>query len=121
MLCQYPRNLSVVITRIICAIMLHLSMRQEIEHGLYSMKYSLNHHYKFINSGYALYYIGLLRATMILTVELVNLMIILSSNNVLDVIFDFIALQIIADFDDIYYAALVDNPIKKLIEDDTRD
>jgi hypothetical protein len=48
-----------------------------------------------------------------LLVESSNLLLILASNTILDVALNFVALAVIAEFDDIYYATISDHPIEK--------
>lgn len=49
-------------------------------------------------------------------VEAVNITIILTSLNPVDIVYNFIALAIIAEFDDFVYASLRNESMKKLIE-----
>jgi len=43
---------------------------------------------------------------MILIIEVVNFLVILCNNSILDIVMDFIALAIIAEFDNFYYDSL---------------
>lgn len=49
-------------------------------------------------------------------VEVVNIEIILTSLNPVDIVYNFIALAIIAEFDDFVYSSLRSESMKKLIE-----
>ena len=80
------------------------------------MRYSLNHSWKF-QSWCTAYMIGLSQFTMILSVEIVNLVVLLTSPSVMDTVMNFLALVIIADFDDYMFAVVSDGPIEKLITD----
>lgn len=53
---------------------------------------------------------------MVILVETVNIEIILTSLNPVDIVYNFIALAIIAEFDDFVYASLRNETMKKLIE-----
>lgn len=53
---------------------------------------------------------------MVILVEIVNIVIILTSLNPVDIVYNFIALAIIAEFDDFVYASLRNESMKKLIE-----
>ena len=50
-------------------------------------------------------------------IELVNFLAILSSYAVIDVVMNFLALVVISDFDDFFYAALRNEENKDLISD----
>jgi hypothetical protein len=81
------------------------------------MKFALNHHYLFQNYVKAAT-VGFLQSFIVLAVELVNIEIILTSLTPVDIVYNFIALAIIAEFDDFVYAALRNEPMKLLIKDD---
>jgi hypothetical protein len=53
---------------------------------------------------------------VVILVEIVNITIILTSLNPVDIVYNFIALAIIAEFDDFVYASLRNESMKKLIE-----
>jgi hypothetical protein len=55
--------------------------------------------------------------TMIITVECVNFMAILTSSTVNDVMMNFMALAVIAEFDDFFYGALGNDPNKEILND----
>lgn len=59
---------------------------------------------------------GFLQAVVVILVEAVNITIILTSLNPVDIVYNFIALAIIAEFDDFVYASLRNESMKKLIE-----
>lgn len=52
--------------------------------------------------------------TMVLTVEMANMLVICGSDSILDVIMNFIAIEIIAEFDDFFYSALPKKQVAKL-------
>jgi hypothetical protein len=54
---------------------------------------------------------------MIITVECVNFMAILTSSTVNDVMMNFMALAVIAEFDDFFYGALGNDPNKEILND----
>jgi hypothetical protein len=49
---------------------------------------------------------GLMQTVCIFVVELVNVLAIMTSTQVLDVVMNFLALVVISEFDDFFYAAL---------------
>ena len=44
-----PDSAWIVLARFVCGLMMHISLSDELEAGMTSMKYSLNHTWKFIN------------------------------------------------------------------------
>ena len=66
------------------------------------MKYSVNHRWKFIDYKIA-YLSGLLQASMVLFVETINFLALLTNTEVIGIVMDFLALVIIAEFDDFFY------------------
>jgi hypothetical protein len=81
------------------------------------MKYSLNHPYKFVHYGYGVFTCGLVRLIVIFFVEGCNLILLLNSDNVVDVVANFVALAVIADIDDVYYSANSSHPVIKWMND----
>jgi len=84
------------------------------------MKFALNHEYRFDNYKIA-FLAGFMQMVMIMTVELVNMLTILTCNDVKEVVMNFMALAIIAEFDDIFYAALGLDPSKEVLTDPAYD
>ena len=60
---------------------------------------------------------GFLQATMVLTVEMVNYIALITNTTHLDIVMNFLALAVIADFDDFFYGALFDSQFKRVITD----
>lgn len=79
------------------------------------MKFATNHHYRFDRPLIA-FLAGFFQATSIFAIELVNLTVILSASTYLEVVMNFMALAIIAEFDDKFYDALGEDELKDLIE-----
>ena len=69
------------------------------------MKFSINHYYRFEKPWIA-FLAGFLQATSIFVVEIVNFIVILTSQSYLDIVMNFMALAVIAEFDDAFYSAL---------------
>lgn len=80
------------------------------------MKYVLNHSYMFTSVQRA-WVVGFLQTFAVLGVEFCNIEIILSSDNPLDIVYNFVVLDIIAQFDDFVYSALRGESMKQLVED----
>lgn len=64
--------------------------------------------------------IGLLQAVTTLGVESISILVIVAADTTQDIVFNFIALAIIADFDNFVYAALRGDPLKELLSGDNR-
>ena len=62
---------------------------------------------------------GFLQAFMTISVESVNMLVILQSETTEDIVFNFIAVAIISDFDDFVFSSLNNEPLKELVKDDT--
>lgn len=92
-----------------------MSLQDELRSGLDHMKFALNHDFRFFNYRIA-FVSGLMQATMIFVVETVNFICIISSMDILSVVMNFMALAVISEFDDAFYAALgEDDPMKELL------
>jgi|LakMenE18May11ns_1017448.scaffolds.fasta_scaffold9430595_2 hypothetical protein len=84
------------------------------------MKFANNHAYRFENYRIA-WLAGCMQMIMIVTVEMVNFLVILNSNSILDVMMNFMALAIIAEFDDFFFSALGNDPNKEILTDPAYD
>ena len=83
------------------------------------MKYATNHPWKFDDNGgmFIAWLAGFLQASMILVVESVNYVALITNTTHMDIVMNFLALAVIADFDDFFYGALFDSEYKKVITD----
>ena len=66
------------------------------------MKYALSHPYKFRRWKEA-YAVAFTQLSVVIVTEIVNLAILCTNHTILDVIMNFLALVIIADFDDFFF------------------
>jgi hypothetical protein len=94
-LASYPPNFWVIISRFICAIVLHMQLQDELKQGMGKMKFAINHAYKFKNFSIA-FMAGFMQSSMIIAVEFINILSILSYTSTLDVIICFLGLAVIA-------------------------
>lgn len=78
------------------------------------MKLALNHEYRFDNVFIA-WLAGFLQAFSIFVIECVNFLVIMQSDNFLNVVMNFMALAVIADFDTFFYGALGQDPLKDIL------
>ena len=97
-----PVSIWILFGRFICGTILHLSLVDEVTKGLQNFKFALNHSYLFQSSVTAAI-IGFLQSTIVLLVEVVNIEIILTSLTPTDIVYNLIALAVIAEFDDFVY------------------
>ena len=56
---------------------------------------------------------------VLVSVEIVNLTVVLTNTTVMETIMNFLALVIISDFDDYYFQTVKDEPLCKLVSDKT--
>ena len=104
-------NTRITIARFICAVVLHMELQDEGYQGLSMMKYALNHSWRFDHPGTA-FMAGFLQVSVVFLVEFVNILAILSSQSEPDIVMNFLALTIIANFDDLFFRALRGNEFK---------
>lgn len=102
--------------RFLCAVFLHISLNGETTQGLMLMKYANNHPWRFVDWKTA-FLIGFSQFAMVITVEFVNLVILITNQTIMDTIMNFLALVIIADFDDYFFMTVDKMILAKLISD----
>ena len=81
---------------------MHLSLVDEVTKGLQNFKFVLNHPYMFQSPTTACL-TSFLQSFSVTCVEVANIEIILTSVTPTDIVYNFIALAIIAEFDDFVY------------------
>jgi len=106
---------SIIFARFICATILHMSLMEEVNSALINMKYVLNHDYMFQRPRLA-FLVNFLHYMSTVSTEFCNIAIILTSLNPTDIVFNFIAIAIIAEFDNYVYSSMRNEYFKKLIE-----
>ena len=82
---------------------MQLKLLTELEQGLNKMKFANNHPWKFSNPGMA-FTAGLMQASSTIVVTLMNFYTILALNEVIEIIMNFLALEVIAEIDNIVYS-----------------
>ena len=89
--------------KFICAILFHFKFENEIRHGLSMMKYAAMHYDNF-EMPIRAFCIGMTNFVMIFLVEFINLWNLsnITEGGTYSLMFDFIALGIIAEFDDYF-------------------
>ena len=97
-----PSSVWIVFARFVCGIVLHVQLSAELYQGLTMMKFAVNHPWKFEDYKVA-YAVGFMQMSMVVIVEFVNFVALITNNAVLDVVMNFLALVVIAEFDDYFY------------------
>lgn len=110
-------NIPIMFARFICATILHLSLVDEVSHGLEMMKFCANHPYKF-NSFVIAWIAGFLQTMSCLTCEIANIGVLCGANDTISIVFNFIALAIIAEFDNFVFSSMKTEFMTMLIERD---
>ena len=92
---------SIIIVKFICAILFHFKFEMEIRSGIKMMRYAALHPEKFDYAWLAAG-IGMVNVVIVVLVEVINLWNLsnITGGSTSDLMFDFIALGIVADFDD---------------------
>ena len=90
-------------------------MQAELEQGLRMMIYVCNHPWKFRFASIA-FIIGLTQMCMVLFVETINVFILCANSTIMDIIMNFLALVVIADFDNMFAVTLKGDPIYEMLD-----
>ena len=80
------------------------------------MKYSSNHPWKF-NDYMEAYNVGLMQFAVVISVETVNIAVLNTNHTIMDILMNFLALVIIADFDDYFFVTVKNDNMAKLVSD----
>lgn len=112
---QYADSVMLVFARFMCGIVLHMQLSSELQQGMLMMKYSVNHEWKFQDYKVA-FLCGFLQAFNTITVEMVNFVALLTNFTIIDVIMNFLALVVIAEFDEYFYDAVSDDNLTDICQ-----
>lgn len=104
-----------MIARIICANILHMSMLPEFAKALRSIKYVCNHSYRFQHWQIA-FIAGLCQASAVIITEIVCMLVVITSTDPEGTVFNFVALNVITQFDDFSFDSIQEEPLKGLSE-----
>lgn len=74
---------------------MHISMMQEIKQGMGKMKYALNHKWKFVHWELA-FLSGFCQMFVVLFVTIISYSIIIFNDDIIDIVKDFLALELIS-------------------------
>lgn len=108
---------SILFVIFVCISVLHLSMIEPSLNGLAMQKFVCNHPYLFESPG-AAYRAGMLMNMVTLAIEVSNMLVVLMSGDTLSIIGNFVALVIIAEFDNYVFASMQADSFMALLEED---
>ena len=115
-LANYPDSASIVLARFSCGIILHMQLQGELVAGMRNMKFALNHYYRF-DRVFVAWSAGFMQAVSIFVIEIVNFIVILQASTYLEIVMNFMALAIIAEFDNAFFSALGSDNMKYILDD----
>lgn len=113
-LLTYPST-QVVLLRFVCSIGLHSFLHSDLNNGLHNMKFVINHSERF-KSLFMAFNAGFFQVVSSLLIETTNLLIILSSTTEFDVVLNFMALKVIADFPSFFVIGVERNLINDFVK-----
>ena len=114
---RYPESIKLIMVRFSCCIALHMVLQAELEKGVASMKFALNHSYRFGDMWLQAFLAGWMQATASILIEIVNLLIILEKHKAEDIVAGFMKIAILAQFDNFFYSAVKYSKVKLLLID----
>ena len=113
----YPLNYGFAVAKFICGVVLHWMCQSRIRQGLDCMKFSLNHSYRFATPTIA-FCVAFMQLSVMIFIEFVNFFNLLQTTDLFELLRDFTALLIVADFDILLYGSLKDEVMKLLLTDE---
>ena len=105
------------LSRFMGGILLHYAMTDHIAEGLYMMKFAINHPWKFKDPNTAIF-CGLSKVIINFTVETLNYSLLLTSNDVLNCLWNFLGLNVVRRVGNYIYGTLHHSPLKKKLNDE---
>ena len=82
--------------------------------GLVNMKYAVNHSWKF-NDYKVAWFCGFMQAFNVFVVEMVNFAALLTNFTIIDIIMNFLALVVIAEFDEYFFSAVKSDDLVQVL------
>lgn len=96
-----PGNFNLNSVRLICAIILHVTLIPEARSAFSLLRYIKSNPDEFLGGPYVPYIVAFMKYWVSLFAEVINIFIIVQSDNNIDVVKDYIALGIIAELDNL--------------------
>ena len=109
----YRAPAKIVFCRYVCAIILHITLVDEVKAKLNMMKFVCNHEYKFSKPSLA-WASGLMMIISSLGIELANILVLCCYGDALDLISNFVSLVIICEFDNFIFASMQNESYRSL-------
>ena len=106
-------NVSVIFCRFVAIMIMHVYVLEEIHNGSRMMKYAQNHWWKFNYPGYA-WLSGFLQVIAMYVIEFANILVVMASLNIIEIVKDMMALIVISEFDDYFALATGDCLVIKI-------
>lgn len=110
----WPKSQSEIIIKFVCSVVLHLYLQVRLRQGMDIMKFVANHSYRFETPILA-FTTGFMQASQIVANEWISFLVLVFSTDTLEIIRNFFALVVIADFENFLYTSLQDEPAKDLL------
>ena len=99
-------GLDLALGRFITGIAMHVAITSEMSMGMNKMKFAINHRWKFSRWRYA-YMAGLAQVIVTVLVALISYAVIVFSPTIIEMVKDFLALQVIRELDDFFFEEYV--------------
>ena len=110
-------SLTVNITRVFCSLIMTKNCLPELASGLTKMKRAMNEKHQ-IYHRFACFFAGFMQSTVMLLLIFLCYATMLMSDTEIEIIFDFVALLIISEFDNIMYNSGTSDELKQICTDD---
>ena len=93
----------------------HLNVEKDLRHGLFMMKYTVNHYKNFENVT-AAFFISLILIICSISIELTIILVLTSMLSDIDIIAKYVSLIAITNVPKFYYSSLVDHKLVSIVE-----
>lgn len=100
-----------MLARLICVALLQIHLKEEYVQSMSMMKYAVNHP-TYFTKYYEAFLIGFVKTTVVTLVNMVNIIYLLQTKDVVSAVENFVALVVICDFDNYLFDAVRRDPIK---------
>ena len=110
---KWEKNLTIMLVRFIASMMMHLNVEKDVRNGLSMMKYAVNH-YKNFNNIHSAFLVAFILTMQSMLLEFTVVFVLVSLDNILEVIMKYVSLSAIANLPRFYYGSLVDHKLLKV-------
>ena len=119
-LATLEKTILILFARMFCALLMHLSLLDNVQASLERIKFSLNHSYLFKYKFQAVL-VPFIQFCMVFFVETMNMLVILTYFEPLNIVSNFVALSIVSEFDKMMYQSSGPQTLKKLLYEEVCD